>query len=149
MDPTAANEEDPGPLEGWTKAALAWFLGIGIGVIVLVALGAAYQIGFNRGKDEAPQRVEAPPAAKAPAPPQPAGPGRELFVANCGSCHTLSAADTSGTVGPNLDDLQPDDAQVKSAIEIGGTGSGAMPAGLLAGKQAEEVAAYVAASAGG
>jgi len=30
--------------------------------------------------------------------------GKELFVKNCGSCHTLQAAATAGTVGPNLDD---------------------------------------------
>ena len=29
--------------------------------------------------------------------------GQQLFTANCGSCHTLSAAGTSGTIGPNLD----------------------------------------------
>ena len=30
--------------------------------------------------------------------------GKELFVAKCGVCHTLSHANTTGTVGPNLDD---------------------------------------------
>jgi ubiquinol-cytochrome c reductase cytochrome c subunit len=30
--------------------------------------------------------------------------GKELFVKNCGSCHTLQDAATAGTVGPNLDD---------------------------------------------
>src|SRR5207302_8217878 len=30
--------------------------------------------------------------------------GKQLFVSKCGSCHTLSHAATSGTVGPNLDD---------------------------------------------
>jgi mono/diheme cytochrome c family protein len=29
--------------------------------------------------------------------------GKELFVKNCGSCHTLQDAATAGTVGPNLD----------------------------------------------
>ena len=31
--------------------------------------------------------------------------GEAIFVANCGSCHTLEEAGTSGTVGPNLDEL--------------------------------------------
>ena len=30
--------------------------------------------------------------------------GKQLFVQNCGGCHTLRDAATLGTVGPNLDD---------------------------------------------
>src|ERR1700735_5626540 len=30
--------------------------------------------------------------------------GKTLFVAKCSSCHTLAHANTSGTIGPNLDD---------------------------------------------
>ncbi len=30
--------------------------------------------------------------------------GKTLFVAKCGSCHTLANAKTQGTIGPNLDD---------------------------------------------
>ena len=33
--------------------------------------------------------------------------GKSLFVAACGSCHTLAAAGTSGRKGPNLDDEAP------------------------------------------
>ena len=33
--------------------------------------------------------------------------GKSIFTANCGSCHTLADAGTSGTVGPNLDDAKP------------------------------------------
>ena len=29
--------------------------------------------------------------------------GRQLFIAKCGSCHTLEQAKTQGIVGPNLD----------------------------------------------
>ena len=32
------------------------------------------------------------------------GTGKTLFVAKCGSCHTLAKANTQGTIGPNLDD---------------------------------------------
>ena len=76
------------------------------------------------------------------------GPGKELFTDSCGSCHTLANADTAGTTGPNLDQLQPDQAAVLAAIANGGTGSGIMPKGLYAGKQAQEVAQYVSSVAG-
>src|SRR5436305_11758635 len=45
--------------------------------------------------------------------------GRELFTANCGVCHTLKAASTSGRVGPNMDELRPPEALVLDAIDKG------------------------------
>jgi mono/diheme cytochrome c family protein len=30
--------------------------------------------------------------------------GKQLFSTNCGGCHTLADAGTTGTIGPNLDD---------------------------------------------
>lgn len=70
---------------------------------------------------------------------------RKTFATTCGSCHTLKDAGTAGTVGPNLDQLKPDDARVARQIANGGQ---IMPAGLLKGQQAKDVAAYVAAVAG-
>ncbi len=84
--------------------------------------------------------------------------GRDLFVQNCGSCHTLDAAGTVGNVGPNLGDIAINEADVLRAIRTGGgrhakgqgTGpSGTMPANLVTGKDAQDVAAFVAANAGG
>ena len=72
----------------------------------------------------------------------------QQFATTCGSCHTLAAANTTGTVGPNLDQAKPSKAEVLSAIEKWGFGSGTMPPGLLQGTQAEQVSDYVAASAG-
>lgn len=42
-------------------------------------------------------------------PPQaPGGPGGQVFANNgCGSCHTFAAAESTGTQGPNLDDVIP------------------------------------------
>src|SRR5262245_66285459 len=31
--------------------------------------------------------------------------GKDLFVTNCGACHTLAEAGTDGVIGPNLDEL--------------------------------------------
>jgi cytochrome c oxidase subunit 1 len=74
--------------------------------------------------------------------------GAQLFSDKCGSCHTLKAANTQGTVGPNLDDLKPPTDRVLEAIMKGGTGSGAMPQGIVTGADAEAVADFVSKSAG-
>jgi cytochrome c oxidase subunit I len=74
--------------------------------------------------------------------------GVALFSQTCGACHTLAAAGTSGTVGPNLDQLKPTEATVLRAIQIGGTGDGRMPPNLYSGAQAQAVANYVASTAG-
>jgi mono/diheme cytochrome c family protein len=71
--------------------------------------------------------------------------GRTLFAAKCGTCHTLKAAGTGGTFGPNLDDLKPDKQTVLHQIANGG---GGMPAKLYSGAQAAQVAAYVSSAAG-
>lgn len=131
--------------DDWSRTAQAWLVGIGIGALILAAMVVAYEIGTNHTGDQTVAR----PAAESPAPPVATqGPGRELFVTTCGSCHALASAGTSGAIGPNLDDLKPDKQMVESAITIGGTGSGAMPPGLLEGTEATEVADYVAGSAG-
>lgn len=75
--------------------------------------------------------------------------GRALFGTNCANCHTLAAADAVGKVGPNLDVIRPPAALVYDAIIRGRQrGGGTMPAGLLVDQQAEDVAAFVAATAG-
>ncbi len=83
--------------------------------------------------------------------------GKDLFVINCGSCHTLAKAGTDGVIGPNLDQLlappsasPPSPATIKprvlSAIQNGL--GGRMPKGILSGQQAEQVANFVANVAG-
>ncbi len=72
--------------------------------------------------------------------------GRQLFVTNCSGCHTLSDAGADGQVGPNLDDVQPDAEQVRSAIKAG---PGVMPENLVRGADLDAVAEYVATATGG
>jgi mono/diheme cytochrome c family protein len=75
--------------------------------------------------------------------------GRELFGHTCNQCHTLAASKTVGRVGPNLDDLRPPKSLVLNAIEQGrARGIGRMPAALLQGRDAQDVAAYVSKVAG-
>jgi mono/diheme cytochrome c family protein len=101
--------------------------------------------------DQATEEARSTPApADAEQPLTPATErGRTLFVETCGACHTLDAAGTQGAIGPNLDELQADRERVLRAIERGGTGSGSMPAGLYEGKDAQDVAEFVADSGPG
>ena len=74
--------------------------------------------------------------------------GAAIFKgAGCAGCHTLSAANATGTVGPNLDQLKPSTAVVAHQVMVGG---GAMPAfqGKLTPAQIQAVAKYVSSSAG-
>jgi uncharacterized cupredoxin-like copper-binding protein len=94
--------------------------------------------------------------------------GKEQFVAKCGACHTLARAGSKGTNGPNLDEaferaridgfgestfagivhkqiLHP--SKLPQVDPATGKVIGLMPAGLVTGSDATDVAAYVAASA--
>lgn len=73
--------------------------------------------------------------------------GGPVFASvGCGGCHTLTAANASGTVGPNLDTLKPDYRAVTAQVTNGGA---AMPSfkGRLSTKQIADVAAYVVQAA--
>ena len=73
--------------------------------------------------------------------------GREVFVANCGSCHTLSDAGTTGAIGPSLDGVGLSAADVETQVRAGG---GGMPAfeGQLSDDEIAQVSAYVAENDG-
>jgi mono/diheme cytochrome c family protein len=69
--------------------------------------------------------------------------GKEVFAsAQCGGCHTLAAADASGTVGPNLDDTK---SAYDAIVEQVTNGGGGMPAfgGQLSEEEIRDVAAFV------
>jgi sulfite dehydrogenase len=74
--------------------------------------------------------------------------GADVFkTAGCANCHTLAAAEANGRVGPNLDQLKPDEALVERQVTNGG---GGMPSfkGTLSAAQIKAVAEYVSANAG-
>lgn len=87
--------------------------------------------------------------------------GRELFGVHCAVCHTLAAANAAGKVGPNLDMLKAPNSLVLHTINNGCLpnasssnsaetclGQGVMPAAVVQGKDAQNVAAFVARVAG-
>jgi len=90
--------------------------------------------------------------------------GRQLFNAKCGTCHVMAAAASVGVQGPNLDtafaagrEVGMDDDTVRGIVlaqiyhprpsEPNFPGV-SMPADLVTGNDAEDVAAYVARYAG-
>jgi mono/diheme cytochrome c family protein len=68
--------------------------------------------------------------------------GKVVFTTSaCGSCHVLSAANASGTIGPNLDETKPDEALIEDRVV---NGKGAMPAfPQLTEQQVDDVVAFV------
>jgi mono/diheme cytochrome c family protein len=109
----------------------------------------------TESKQEAPPEPEPEPEAPAEEGGKAGGGGAEaalaagktVFTTNCGSCHTLSEAGTSGNVGPNLDELKPEKALVEKQVTNGG---GGMPpfGGVLSPEEIEDVAEYVSTVAG-
>jgi cytochrome c6 len=123
---------------------------IAVAAIILI-LGAC---GGDGGSGETVEQETATAGApQEPSAEQPLSPaeerGRGLFVENCGSCHTLDAAGTQGQIGPDLGDIPLDQGEVVTAIREGGRGSGNMPADLVVGRDAADVAAFVDGSGPG
>ena len=131
-----------------SKKTFIWF-----GVLIAVLAVAIPWLAFRSDGDE----VE---AASVPAGLEQ---GRDLFDTNCGNCHTLYAAGTDGNFGPDLDALlapsgpaegsavKAAEGRVLNAIENGvnsSTTAGRMPAEIISGEQAKEVAEFVATTAG-
>jgi mono/diheme cytochrome c family protein len=73
--------------------------------------------------------------------------GKQIFTQNCAGCHTLKDANASGKVGPDLDQLKPDEATTQRQVTNGG---GAMPAfkGQLQPDEIKAVSQYVSSVAG-
>jgi mono/diheme cytochrome c family protein len=132
-----------------------------IACLVIACLWAV--TGCSNGSDSATvnQRTSASGSPEGGTTSQPLDPaevhGRQLFVDHCGSCHTLAAAGTVGQIGPNLGNIAITEATIRRAIRNGGGThshgagghTGNMPRNLVTGKDAQDVAQFVAANAGG
>lgn len=129
--------------------------------LALTACGGGSDAATEEPATTAEQAEPAPAPATEPAPPAATtdtsggnvidalAAGKEVFIANCGGCHVLSDAGTSGGIGPDLDQLKPSLVQVTEQVINGG---GPMPAfgndGILTDQQIANVAAYVVSVAG-
>jgi mono/diheme cytochrome c family protein len=121
-------------------------------IVGIIALPAIFIIGNRDTSNAQVHGVKLTAAMQA---------GRELFAEHCAVCHSLGATSGIGKVGPNLDQLRPPEALILKTIANGclqqptssDTGSlclgyGTMPAGIVQGRQAQDIAAFVAAIAG-
>jgi mono/diheme cytochrome c family protein len=131
---------------------------LGVFAAALAAAGALLGVacGYEGTVTASPETVQGsvptPTEAgpKLPSFPQgKASAGSSVFAsAGCGNCHTLKAAGSSGTIGPNLDAAQPDVNLVLTRVYFG---KGQMPSfkGQLSPQQMADVAAYVYSSTHG
>jgi mono/diheme cytochrome c family protein len=133
-----------------SRRALAWVF-----VVVYIAFGAVlpalFLIGNHNSANGQVGGIRLTSAERR---------GREIFGERCGLCHTLSAANAVGKVGPNLDQIQPTEQLVLHTIQNGclqnppkGSqeaclGEGNMPADVVQGQDAVDVAKFVARVAG-
>jgi hypothetical protein len=115
------------------------YIGIGIAIPAVVIASRGTREG-NSAQLEQKKLRDAKPDVRE---------GRTFFIESCAAGHNLDAANARGVTGPDLDKIGTvTPARVESAIKVGGTGQNRMPANLLQGQNAKDVAAYVAAVAG-
>jgi mono/diheme cytochrome c family protein len=119
------------------------------GLVFSLLIGLWYTSSLWLYERDHEAKAAPPPAAVSPPPPRAnVANGKQVFSsAGCSGCHTLEAANATGSVGPNLDQLRPTFEQVKTRVE---EGAGVMPSfkGKLTDAQIRDVAAFVSQTAG-
>lgn len=93
--------------ETWAFIAIAVIAFAGGLLIGDLGSSPKHETVYVAASEEATESEEAPAGGE----PEGANSGSQLFTnSGCGSCHTLAAAGTSGTAGPDLEEsLAPDD----------------------------------------
>ena len=148
--PSAALETPGAPRSYRARRAWGWSLAV-IYVAFGIALPALFLIGNHNSANGQVGGIRLTTAEKH---------GREIFGERCALCHTLAAANATGKVGPNLDIIQPSQGLVLHTIQYGclpnppkGSqqaclGEGVMPADVVQGQDAVNVAKFVSKVAG-
>lgn len=124
--------------------ALLEVIGWSLVVFFVIMLFAGPQvIAEDKPQEKSAEAAGAAPEAGKAEDKAPAVDGKAVFADTCGSCHTLSAAGTSGTTGPNLDDVSLDAGAIEGIVR---DGRGGMPAfgDKLSDDETAAVAEFVA-----
>ena len=152
--------EFPSKYLGWFIAAcIVLFVSQMTAVLLLAELGEEEEVAHEAEPAESTETTPTEPASTETAPTTGAtetteaqgdpAVGKEVFLGApaCGSCHTLSDAGTSGTIGPNLDAASPAFELVVDRVT---NGQGVMPsfADSLSEAQIQDLAAYVSSVSG-
>jgi mono/diheme cytochrome c family protein len=117
-------------------------------VLVGAAFAAVWTLTAQPAGPPPPPAFADPPAEAKRSRPKPAPESaRATFGHMCGTCHTLRAANATGLFGPDLDEVRPSAARVRRMIRTGSL-DGIMPSRLLRGREARDMAEYVAGVAG-
>lgn len=122
------------------RRGLPWF--VVVSVALFLAMMAAI-VFFAREDEEEEEHAETAQVAEG----NPEA-GADVFAsAGCGGCHTLEAAGTSGTIGPDLDASEAGHEQVVEQVTNGG---GGMPpfGDSLSEEEIRDVAAFVVGARG-
>jgi len=125
---------------------LAWSLVVFF--VIMLFVGPQVIAEDKPDKEDAAAAAKARDGGEAPAGKQQAAPaadGAAVFTDTCGGCHTLSAAGTSGSTGPNLDGVSLDAGAIEGIVR---DGRGGMPAfgGQLSDDEIAAVAEFVASN---
>jgi len=122
---------------------------LAVSLAALLVAGVAAGCGSEGVKTATPQTVigkvpkPTTPTTTTPAVKGDPVAGKAVFAsAGCTGCHTLKAANATGTVGPNLDQKKPPESLVVDRVTHG---KGVMPSfsGSLSAQQIADVAAFV------
>lgn len=128
---------------------MRWFAAIAAVCALLVVAACGSQGEISATPETVVGSVPQSTTEKVEVPKGDAAAGSDVFTsAGCGSCHVLADAGSSGTVGPNLDDLKP--AAEKAYVQILNGGAGMPPyKDQLSEQQIADVTAYVVQATSG